>query len=71
MRERLTTGDVPFRKAYLGTIIDRVEVDDTVIRIMGRKDVLEAAIARGGTPGAPVHSFVRRWRTRQEGLTPA
>ena len=28
MREKLTTGAVPFRKAYLGSIIDRVEVDD-------------------------------------------
>lgn len=28
MRERLTTGAVPFRKAYLGSIVDRIEVDD-------------------------------------------
>jgi site-specific DNA recombinase len=26
MREKLTTGEVPFRKAYLGSIVDRVEV---------------------------------------------
>jgi site-specific DNA recombinase len=28
VRERLTTGEVPFRKAYLRSIVDRVEVDD-------------------------------------------
>jgi hypothetical protein len=27
MREKLTSGEVPFRKAYLGSIIDRVEVE--------------------------------------------
>ncbi len=66
MRERLTTGNIPFRKAYLGSIIDRVEVDDAVIRIMGRKDVLEAAISGDGSSGTAVRSFVRRWRTRQD-----
>jgi len=66
MRERLTTGDVPFRKAYLGAIIDRVEVDDTQIRIRGRKDVLEQAVLADGAPVPGVRSFVRRWRTRQD-----
>jgi hypothetical protein len=40
MRERLTTGEVPFRKAYVGSLIDRVEVDDREVRIVRRKDVL-------------------------------
>ena len=40
---------MPFRKAYLGSIVDRVEVDDHEIRIIGRKDVLEQAVqATGG-----------------------
>jgi hypothetical protein len=34
---RLTTGDIPFRKAYLGAIIDCVEADDDQICIRGRK----------------------------------
>ncbi|KAB2851012.1 MAG: AraC family transcriptional regulator [Hyphomicrobiaceae bacterium] len=36
-----------------GSIIDRIEVDQGMIRIMGRKDVLEQAVAGGGqlTPG--------------------
>ena len=62
MREKMCSGEVPFRKAYLGAILDRIEVDDGKVRIIGRKDVLEQAVAREGviTPG--VRSFVRNWR---------
>lgn len=66
MRERLTTGDVQFRKAYLGAIVDRVEVDDHQIRIFGRKDVLEQAVMAGGGPAGGVRSFVRKWRARKD-----
>jgi hypothetical protein len=50
MREKLTTGTVPFRKAYLGAIVDRIEVDDCEIRIVGRKDLLEQGILANGGP---------------------
>ena len=66
MREKLTTGDVPFRKAYLGAIVDRIEVDDREIRIIGRKDVLEQAVLANGGPVPGVRSFVRKWRTGQD-----
>jgi site-specific DNA recombinase len=66
MREKLTTGEVPFRKAYLNAIIDRVEVDDGEIRIVGRKDVLERAVLAGGGPTPGVRSFVRKWRSLRE-----
>jgi site-specific DNA recombinase len=66
MREKLTGGEISFRKAYLGSIIDRVEVDDRQIRIVGRKDVLERAIAADGAPVSGVRSFVRKWRTGQD-----
>jgi len=49
MREKFSTGSVPFRKAYLQSLIDVVEVDDTQIRIKGSKDVLERAVLAGGT----------------------
>jgi hypothetical protein len=29
MREKFTTGSVPFRKAYLQSLIDVIEVDET------------------------------------------
>ena len=74
MREKLTTGEVPFRKAYLGSIVDRVEVDDREIRIVGRKDVLEQAVLTNGGPvpgvrslfanGAPYGSRTRLFRLK-------
>ena len=66
MRERLTTGDVPFRKAYLGATIDRMEVDDRQIRICGRKEVLEQAVLANAAPIPGVRNFVRRWRSLRE-----
>ena len=64
MREHLTTGSVPFRKAYLQSIIDVVEVDDTQIRIKGSKEVLERAVlaSRAGTIDGSQMST--RWRAR-------
>jgi hypothetical protein len=51
MRENLTTELTPFRKAYLRSMIDVIEVDDTQIRIKGSRDVLERAVlaSRPGT----------------------
>ena len=66
MRQRFVGGDTPARKVWIGAVIDRIEVDDGVIRILGRKDVLEQAVlAEGGfVPG--VRSLVRKWRTGQD-----
>jgi site-specific DNA recombinase len=50
MREKFTVGSVPFRKAYLQSLIDTVEVDDHHIRIKGSKDVLERAVLAGQAP---------------------
>jgi site-specific DNA recombinase len=66
MREKLSSGEVQFRKAYLGAIVDRVEVDDHVVRIVGRKDVLEQAILANGAHVPRVRSFVRKWRSLRE-----
>ena len=66
MRENLTTGEIPFRKAYLGSLVDRVEVDDHTVRIVGRKDVLKQAVLANGGPVPGVRSFVRKWRSLRE-----
>jgi site-specific DNA recombinase len=66
MREKLTTGDIPFRKAYLGSLIDRIEVDDREVRIVGRKEVLEQAVLASRQGQAGVHSFVPKWRAKQD-----
>lgn len=44
MRDNFTSGSIPFRKAYLQSLIDVIEVGDTQIRINGSKDVLERAV---------------------------
>ena len=66
MRENLTTGEIPFRKAYIGSLVDRVEVDDHTVRIVGRKDVLKQAVLANGGPVPGVRSFVRKWRSLRE-----
>ncbi|CAH1665943.1 Recombinase family protein [Hyphomicrobiales bacterium] len=66
MRENVLTGDVPFRRAYLRAVIDNVEVDDTEIRIHGRRTVLERLVMGGGAAPAGVPSFVRKWRARKD-----
>ena len=66
MRENVANGAIPFRRAYLRSVIDQVEVDDTEIRIHGRRDVLERLVMGNGASPAGVPSFVRKWRTRQD-----
>ena len=39
MRSNITEGEVPFRKAYLRSLIDAVEVDQHVVRIHGSRTV--------------------------------
>ena len=72
MRENVLSGDTAFRRAYLRAVIDKVEVDDSEIRIHGRKTVLERLVMGGGAAPAGVPSFVREWRARErfEPLTP-
>jgi DNA invertase Pin-like site-specific DNA recombinase len=52
MQVHFTTGSVPFRKAYLQSLITVVEVDDNLIRIRGSKDLLEKAViaSQNGPP---------------------
>jgi len=67
MRENVTAGEIPFRKAWLQAVVDRVEVGADVIRIVGDKASLEAAIAGAGSSPMPgVRSSVRKWRTRHD-----
>jgi DNA invertase Pin-like site-specific DNA recombinase len=63
MRENLTTGSTPFRKAYLRSLIDVIEVDDAQIRIKGSKDVLEKAVLASGGSAAELRSQMStKWR---------
>ena len=40
----IRSGEIPFRKAYLKAVIDRIDVDTNVIRITGSKDTLERVV---------------------------
>jgi site-specific DNA recombinase len=71
MRENIRCGDVPFRKAYLRSVIERVEVDDAIIRIVGDTATLEQVIADHAGSAATdtsssfgVRRSVRKWCTR-------
>ncbi len=66
MRTKLATGDTQARKAYLRSIISRIEVDDGRVRIIGEKASLANVISgREGSSGN-VHGFVRKWRARKD-----
>ena len=66
MNQRLDTGETSVRKGYIQSIVDAVEVDDHAIRIIGSKDVLQAAIAEKQTTNGNVRGFVRKWRARHD-----
>jgi site-specific DNA recombinase len=65
MREKFTAGSVPFRKAYLQSLIDTVKVDDNQIRVKGSKEVLERAVL-AGQAAEPGSQMSTRWRARRD-----
>ena len=66
MRTKLDTGDTQARKAYLRSVISRIEVDDQKVRIIGDKATLADVIAGRQTQTGHVRGFVRKWRTRHD-----
>jgi site-specific DNA recombinase len=66
MRENFTSGSIPFRKAYLQSLIDVIEVDDTQIRIKGSKDVLERAVLASQNAVVPSSQMSTKWRARSD-----
>jgi site-specific DNA recombinase len=66
MREKLSAGDVMFRKNYLRAILGAVEVHADRVRILGSKDVLQAAVANENLKQNGVQSFGPKWRARKD-----
>jgi site-specific DNA recombinase len=66
MRGTLTDGSIAFRKAYLQSVIDVIEVDDNVIRIKGDKDLLEKAILARRTGTDRGSHLSTKWRSLGE-----
>jgi len=66
MGENFGGGSVPFRKAYLRSLIDVIEVDDHQVRIKGNKDLLEKAVlaSQNGQPRCSQTST--SWRARRD-----
>ena len=65
MREKLDSGDVQARKAYLRSVISMIEVDDGKVRIIGEKATLAQVIAGRQAGWGNVRGFVRKWRAIQ------
>jgi site-specific DNA recombinase len=63
---KLDAGDINTRKAYFRSIVDAVGIDNQMIRIIGNKDILQAAIAGKQTENGNVRGFVRKWRARND-----
>lgn len=66
MRQRLQESDTPARKAWLTSILDRIEVDEGTIRMFGRKDVLEQCVTADASATPRVRTFVPEWRSRRD-----
>jgi len=66
MSEKLDNGDSNARKGFIRSIVDAIEVDDKQIRIIGSKNVLQAAIAGKQTANENVRGFVSKWRARKD-----
>jgi site-specific DNA recombinase len=66
MRENFRSGSVPFRKAYLRSLIDVIEVDDHQIRIKGSKDVLEKAVLASQNNQSWCSQTSTKWRARRD-----
>lgn len=66
MRKNVLAGETSFRRAWLRSIIDRVEVDDREIRINGRRSTLERLVTQNAAIAGGVPSFVRKWRARED-----
>ena len=65
MRENGQSGEAPFRKPYIRAIIDRIEVDDHVIRIGGESQ-LEQAVNGRVVAGGGVRRCMPKWRSLAE-----
>jgi site-specific DNA recombinase len=66
IHENFSTGSVPFRKAYLRSLIDVIEVDDHQIRIKGNKELLEKAVLARHSGQAWCSQTSTRWRARKD-----
>lgn len=66
MRKNVANGDIAFRRAYLRSVIDRVEVGVDEVRIIGRNATMERLVLESGPEPSSVPSLVREWRALRD-----
>jgi site-specific DNA recombinase len=66
MQEHFTNGSVPFRKAYLQSLITAIEVDDKYVRIKGSKDLIEKAVIASQNGPTKCSQMSTRWRAGRD-----
>jgi site-specific DNA recombinase len=54
LSSNIQSGSIAFRRAYIRSVVDRVEVGDSEVRILGSRATLETLVSGGGA----VPSFV-------------
>lgn len=59
--ERLSSGPIEGRKAWLGAVVDCIIVEPGKIRVVGRKDSFERSLRNHAAGRGPVRSSVREW----------
>ena len=62
MRENITSGDIPFRKAYIQAVVDQVQVGDREVKIIGSNAAIHQTMTGGKKFLPGVRSFERKWR---------
>jgi site-specific DNA recombinase len=66
MRENFSTGSVPFRKAYLQSLVSSIEVDDDQVRIRGSKDLLEKVVLASQNGPGWCSQMSTKWRAGRD-----
>ncbi|MBP0615763.1 DDE-type integrase/transposase/recombinase [Jiella mangrovi] len=61
MKERVRNGEIPYRKSYIRSVMDRIIVEGERIMIKGRTDVLQNRIAQPATDGTQVPTAIPNW----------
>jgi site-specific DNA recombinase len=63
MERNLTSGSVPFRKSYIATLVDQIDVSGDAIKIRGKRSRLKRGLM-SATEKVP--SPIQEWRARKD-----
>ncbi len=64
--DNIANRPIQFRKGYLRALLDRVEVDDGVVRLISNTHVLAQAVKDGPSIVHEVRRSVDKWRARKD-----